>query len=78
MFSCFGGIFFLDLFLAFAVALQLFSKLTAKEATTGMVAIVTIEEETVKEEGYIAHFHVGDAFAPFDSFASKCVDSLQV
>ena len=54
MFSCFGSIFFLELFLAFAVALQLFSELTAKEATAGAAAMVTIEAETVKEEGYVA------------------------
>ena len=76
--SCFVGIFFLELLLAFAVAFQLFSELTTKEATAGAAAMVTIEAETVKEECYVAHFHVGNASVPFGSFASKCVDSLQV
>ena len=40
--------------------------------------MVTIEAETAKEEGYVAHFHVSDASVPFDSFASNCVDSVQV
>ena len=54
MFNGFGSIIFLELFLAFAVALQLFSVLTAKEATAGAATMVTIEAETVKEEGYVA------------------------
>ena len=32
----------------------------------------------VKEEGYVAHFHVGDATVPFDSFTSNGVDSIQI
>ena len=65
------GIYLLKLFLASAITLQLFSKLTKKEATAGIASLFTIQEEAIKKDGYmyIAYFSVGDASVPFDSFA---------
>ena len=51
VFSCFGGIYFLELFLAVAVALQLFSELTAKEATTFAATLFTIPVAVVHDGG---------------------------
>ena len=56
--------------LHFAVALQIFSELTEKEATVGAVALFTIQAEAVmKKEGYVACFSVGDASVSLSSFA---------
>ena len=58
----------LKLFLAYAVTLQLFSELTAKEATAGMALLFMIQAEATKKEGYVAYFPVCDDSVPFDSF----------
>ena len=50
------GISLLKLFLAFAVAFQLFSELTEKEATIGAASLFTIQAEAIKKEGYVAYF----------------------
>ena len=57
----------------FAVALQLFSELTAKEATAGTPTLFKIPAETIKQEGYVADLSVSNASLLINSFASNCV-----
>ena len=66
-----------SLFLLFplALALQLFSELTEKEATTDVTTILTIQAEAVKEKGPVTHFSVCLSCIPFNSATSKCVDN---
>ena len=66
-----------SLFLALAIALQLFLELTEQEVTTGATALFTIEADTVKKEGYVTYFSVSDASVPFDFFAYNCMYNTQ-
>ena len=50
------GISLLKLFLVFAVTLQLFSELAAKEATSGVAVMFMILAEANKKESYVANF----------------------
>ena len=59
-FNLMCGISLLKLFFAFAVALQLFSERTEKEATVGAASLFTIQAEAIKKEGYVAYFSVGN------------------
>ena len=58
----------------FVVALQLFSELVDKEATTSSKAYDVLEAETVEKEGDATIGNVNGCSAGLDFVPSKCVD----
>ena len=58
-----------------SVILQLFSKLTAKEATACVAAQFMIQAGTIKKDGNGNDIFVWYASVVFDFLASNCVDN---